>query len=73
MRKATIAGRRGWQQVAAVWDDHVYEIKSTYILQPGPVSLTEGLRQLHMVLVRVVGEDGGGGYPSQGDENGSVP
>ena len=25
---------------------HIYEIKSTYILQPGPAALTEGVRQL---------------------------
>jgi len=73
MRKATITGRPDWQTMAAVRNDHVYEIKSTYILQPGPASLTEGLRQLHGLLARVVGEDGGGGHPSQGDESGSVP
>jgi iron complex transport system substrate-binding protein len=33
-----------------VRDDRIYEIKSTYILQPGPASLTEGVRQLHDVL-----------------------
>ncbi len=72
MRKATITGRPGWQMVAAVRNDHVYEIKSTYILQPGPASLTEGLRHLHGLLARVVGEDGGGEYPSQRDESGRV-
>jgi hypothetical protein len=25
-------------------------VKSTYILQPGPAALTEGLRQLHAIL-----------------------
>ena len=34
---------------------HIYEIKSTYILQPGPAALTEGVRQLHAVLAHVVG------------------
>jgi hypothetical protein len=33
---------------------HVYEIKSTFILQPGPASLTEGVRQLHTILAGVV-------------------
>jgi len=28
----------------------VYEIKSTYILQPGPAALTEGVRQLHAIV-----------------------
>jgi iron complex transport system substrate-binding protein len=52
MRKATIVARAGWDRVSAVRDDRIYEIKSTYILQPGPASLTEGVRQLHAVLAR---------------------
>jgi iron complex transport system substrate-binding protein len=55
VRKATIAGRPGWSVLPAVRDGHVYEIKSTYILQPGPASLTEGVRQIHALLARVVG------------------
>jgi iron complex transport system substrate-binding protein len=50
MRKATIVSRTGWDRVSAVRDDRIFEIKSTYILQPGPASLTEGVRQLHAVL-----------------------
>jgi len=50
MRKATIVGRPGWDQVTAVRDDRIFEIKSTYILQPGPASLTDGVRQMHDVL-----------------------
>ena len=34
-------------------DDRIFEIKSTYILQPGPASLTDGVRQIHDVLRRV--------------------
>ena len=52
MKKATIVGRPGWQSVSAVRDDEIHEIKSTYILQPGPASLTEGVTQLHDVLSR---------------------
>ena len=37
----------GWDRIAAVRDNRIYEIKSSFILQPGPASLTEGLRQLH--------------------------
>ena len=33
----------------------MYEIKSTYILQPGPAALTEGVRQLHAILAKVAG------------------
>ena len=43
MKKRTIVERPGWERVSAVRNDHVYEIKSTYILQPGPASLTEGV------------------------------
>jgi iron complex transport system substrate-binding protein len=57
VNKARIAGRPGWTDVPAVRDGHVYEIKSTYILQPGPASLTEGVAQLHCLLGRVVGAE----------------
>lgn len=54
VKKATIRGRDGWATVPAVANDHIYEIKSTYILQPGPASLTEGVRQIHAHLCRVM-------------------
>ena len=54
MKKATITSRPGWDAVSAVRDDQIYEIKSTYILQPGPASLTEGVAQLHSILRRVL-------------------
>jgi len=47
MKKATIQNRPGWDSVTAVRDNRIFEIKSTYILQPGPASLTEGVAQLH--------------------------
>jgi iron complex transport system substrate-binding protein len=50
MKKSTIQNRPGWNGVSAVRDDRIYEIKSTFILQPGPASLTEGVRQLHAIL-----------------------
>jgi hypothetical protein len=37
----------------AVRNGHIYEIKSSYILQPGPAALTEGVRQIHGLLARV--------------------
>jgi iron complex transport system substrate-binding protein len=52
MRKRTIVERPGWDQTAAVRRDHVYEIKSTYILQPGPASLTVGVAQLYGCIAR---------------------
>jgi iron complex transport system substrate-binding protein len=50
MKKRTIVERPGWDRVNAVRDDRIHEIKSTYILQPGPASLTEGVAQLHAIL-----------------------
>jgi iron complex transport system substrate-binding protein len=58
MKRSTIEGREGWQDVSAIRNGHVYEIKSTYILQPGPASLTEGIRQLHSIVTRVAREPG---------------
>jgi len=52
VKKKTIAGRPGWDAVSAVRNGHIYEIRSTYILQPGPASLTEGVRQLHDCIAR---------------------
>ncbi len=51
----TIRARAGWASTSAVRDGHIYEIPSECILQPGPASLTEGVRQLHIVLARVAG------------------
>jgi iron complex transport system substrate-binding protein len=53
VRRERIATRVGWSDVPAVRNGHIYEIKSAYILQPGPAALTEGLRQLHDILARV--------------------
>jgi iron complex transport system substrate-binding protein len=55
VRKDRIAARPGWADMPAVRDGHVYEIKSTYILQPGPAALTEGVRQIHALLCRTAG------------------
>ena len=52
MRKKTIVERPGWDRTSAVRNDHVYEIKSTYILQPGPASLTEGVARLYEHIAR---------------------
>lgn len=57
VKKKLIRAREGWTKISAVRDDHLYEIKSTYILQPGPAALTEGLRQLHAILAHTVGNE----------------
>lgn len=57
VKKDRVRHRRGWEAVPFVMHDRIYEVKSTYILQPGPAALTEGVRQLHAVLCRAVGVD----------------
>jgi iron complex transport system substrate-binding protein len=54
VNKQLIAARPRWSQISAVRNHHIYEIKSAIILQPGPASLTEGVRQIHEILSRVV-------------------
>jgi len=55
VKKTAILSRPGWDAMAAVRDHRIFEIKSTYILQPGPACLTEGVRQLHSLLARIHG------------------
>lgn len=57
MRKATIQGRPGWEAVTAVRHDRIFEIASSTILQPGPASLTDGVRQLHARLTALAADD----------------
>ena len=45
-----VAARQGWQEVAAVKNQQLFEVKSSYILQPGPAALTDGLQQLHSII-----------------------
>ena len=53
VRREKIARRAGWSDVPAIRDGHIYEIKSAYILQPGPAALTEGIRQIHHIMTNV--------------------
>jgi iron complex transport system substrate-binding protein len=50
VKKETIRSRPGWDAVDAVKTDQIFEIKSTYILQPGPACLTDGVSQIHTIL-----------------------
>jgi iron complex transport system substrate-binding protein len=53
VKMSEIVSRPGWDQIAAVRNQHLFEIHSSCILQPGPAALTEGVRQLHAILSRV--------------------
>ena len=41
-----VAERPGWENVPAVRDGQLHEIKSPIILQPGPAALTDGLNEM---------------------------
>ena len=53
VRKEWITSRDGWTDIPAVRDGHVYEVKSSMILQPGPAALTDGIRALQQIIMRV--------------------
>ena len=50
-RPEKVAARPGWEAVDAVRDAQLFEIKSADILQPGPAALTDGVEQLHRIMV----------------------
>ena len=50
-RPEKVAARPGWQDVPAVRDGELHEIKSPDILQPGPAALTDGAEQLHRIVM----------------------
>lgn len=49
-RAAHVAARPGWDDIPAVKLGHLYEIKSAYILQPGPAALSDGLSQMSDII-----------------------
>jgi len=53
VKKEWIHARDGWSGIPAVRDGQVYEVKSSMILQPGPAALTDGIRQLQQIIMRV--------------------
>ena len=50
-RPEKVAARVGWDQVNAVRNGQIFEIKSCDILQPGPAALTDGVEQLHRIIM----------------------
>ena len=49
-RPAHVRARPGWQEVNAVKNDQLFEIKSAEILQPGPAALIDGVEQIHKII-----------------------
>ncbi|MDB5943786.1 MAG: putative transporter involved in cobalamin transport, periplasmic component [Ramlibacter sp.] len=50
-RPEKVAARPGWENVNAVKSGQIFEIKSADILQPGPAALTDGVAQLHRIVM----------------------
>ena len=46
----SIKKREGWDQISAIKNNRIHEIDSSIILQPGPASLTEGLKVLESLI-----------------------
>jgi iron complex transport system substrate-binding protein len=50
-RPEKVAARPGWEGVNAVKHQQLFEVKSPDILQPGPAALTDGVAQLHRIVM----------------------
>jgi iron complex transport system substrate-binding protein len=59
-RAENVAARPGWDQVRAVMHKQLFEIKSPDILQPGPAALTDGVAQLHRIVMQWMDADQSG-------------
>ena len=53
-RPEVVRSRPGWEQVSAVRESRLVEVKSTIVLQPGPAALTDGVRALRDAIRTVV-------------------
>jgi len=51
-RPEHVRERSGWDNVPAVRDNELHEIKSPLILQPGPAALTDGVEAMHRIFLR---------------------
>jgi iron complex transport system substrate-binding protein len=46
-----VLARPEWANVNAVKTGQIFEIKSADILQPGPAALTDGVEQIHRIIM----------------------
>ncbi len=58
-RPERVAARPGWQEITAVKENQLFEVKSADILQPGPAALTDGVRRIHEILRQSLGRAAG--------------
>ncbi|WP_434299228.1 cobalamin-binding protein [Corallococcus exiguus] len=52
-KREKISSRPGWANVRAVVEDQLYEVRSSYILQPGPAALSDGVEQLARIVAAI--------------------
>lgn len=57
-RPDRVAARPGWEEIPAVVNGQLFEIKSCDILQPGPAALTDGLHQLRQIITLWIEQHG---------------
>jgi iron complex transport system substrate-binding protein len=57
-RAEKVSSRPGWQDVPAVKNAQLFEVKSADILQPGPAALTDGVEQLHRIVMAWMAQHG---------------
>ncbi len=57
VKPASIRARAGWAELPAVQNDHIYEVPSPLILQPGPAALDEALTQLETIVDSILAEE----------------
>jgi iron complex transport system substrate-binding protein len=60
-RPERVAARPGWQQISAVKENRLFEVKSADILQPGPAALTDGVGRIHALLADCLKRSSGRG------------
>ena len=51
-KQERVLARAGWDNVPAVRNRQLFEIKSPLILQPGPAALSDGLAELQRIIAR---------------------
>jgi iron complex transport system substrate-binding protein len=49
-KKEKIVARPGWSEVTAVKTDQLYEVKSAFVLQPGPALFTDGAAHIARII-----------------------
>ena len=49
-KKNKMTSRKGWGAINAIKNNNIYEIDSSVILQPGPASLTDGLKTISKII-----------------------